>query len=365
MNVSPKICLYVWIAVAFAFPGTVSPGLWLPVHAEETTQSKQLTNLRSQIAAMEKPWKYCEVEILQTKWNVQGPEDSSLIHFLRLDRQYRKHRLSFLSESDTARPFKMIQWDGRNELEFDSQTNSANRRDFRTQQRPGLLPFGVLLKVVGYHGSFAEFLTPDIRTALDVQIALLAPTRENTRVRRATRLPGSQTWDVIEVELSKRDLHPRFVRGFSTDADPFSELDRETQIPTTIAVELTEFSDSRVNMNMLLKMPATNENSRPETATALTWRVEAATIQPDQHFEELRIKELVGNPRIRTFQGRQQIREERFHPEYQEPPTPWPIHEKWLFINNILLSVLIGGSGSWLLAKKFLLKSARSNLDNA
>ena len=356
----------------------------VPLRSADGQSNAELNQLSRSIAEIESHWQRCTVEIIETKWAESSEQiQSSCRSYIRLDHCFREHDLGYAEVDGQPPPFRMRQWDGRLETDVIPQ-RLVEHGEFPAGNPPPGLPYGVLLDTVGFDGELSQFLDANSKTGVEFELELLDVGAGRIGVRRRSRLPGSEIWDVIEIQLdAANDFEPMTLRRYRQPIAVMGSRSRQTldksrdvqslatsattamlSEETMVEVSRCEIGSEKLQYDVRID---TIDLDSPAVEAIRTQRIRASKLGDGVQFSDVRIMELMGNPTIRTHQSGKPSTEEPFYPVDRPAEATWPVIDQWMMINNVLMWSLLG---FWLLrfVSRFVasrLKISRSDSFNA
>lgn len=303
-----------------------------------TNKNQSETRLRERIAAVESGWHRCSVEIMRFAWPHDGDAPSSDVeHYLRLGDKFRIHEFKRANDPKSNPEMIIRQWDGDCYTTIFSEREVERRRRVRPPH-PVSPIYGVILRELGFEGTIDQFLSTEpsgeSSRLFELHVEIEALGDETIAVKRSMRIAGSKPWKVIELHLNAaNDLLPYSGTRYDVDPDGSRIIHRE------VRSTMRETGENALHYELL----STSDGDLMEIATSpkTALRVRAERLAPAVTFDEIRVKELVGDPMIRQYEGNELKSEQRFRPPQQPPPQPWPVIDKWLVINDIFLTVAV------------------------
>lgn len=354
----------------------------VPLLPADAQPNVELDQLRRSIAEIESGWQRCSVEIIETKWpepSDQIPSEqitSSCRSYILLDDCFREQKLGYPEVDGQPAPYRIRQWDGRLETDVIPQ-RLVERRDRPTDSPPPSLPYGVLLDTIGVEGDLAQFLDANAKTGVEFELELLEVDAGRVGVRRRSRLPAAEVWDVIEIQLdAASDFEPMSLRRYRQPiagmvsrsrqtSDEASEVQSLATSATTAMfsektkVEVIRCESDHSTLRYDIRIDVTDSDSEA-TAAIRTQRIRASKLGDGVQFSDVRIMELMGNPTMRTYLTGSERTEQPFYPVDSPAEAAWPAIDRWMLINNILMWSLLS---VWLI--RFVFKWVSSKLKRA
>lgn len=306
--------------------------------AAGTDQPVSLRELQDRVSAVESAWDHCSVEVMRFAWlkDADAP-DSKVVHHLQLDDRFREHTFTRTRDPQTRPELTIRQWDGKVYTKILPETE-VDRRDNINPQRPTSQPYGVILEELGFSGTLTQFLTEQPLTqgwVAGIQVTLDEPGDHLLRVTRRARLPGASRSNVIELKLDKaHGLLPHSGIVYYLD-----ESDGARSEEAALSVVHQKTTADSLHYSLYGNKPGQVEEDPATERVAI--RVRAEQLPPSVAFDQLRVRELVGNPMVRTYHGDELATEERFRRIERPPPEGWSALEKWLLINDFFLVIAV------------------------
>lgn len=301
-----------------------------------------LTDLRARVQAIESAWRRCSAEIIETNWAPDGRQTgSSCRDYILLGNHYREHHYKLRELGGRSPQFTIRQWDGSQEKQV-TPLKHVDLRDKPTDLPPPSLPYGVILRIAGLGGGLSDFLEEQREPPLKAEVSLIAVKSPRICVRRRVRLPDTDESDVIKIEFdSAQGLRPISLHRYRQSGDgEGTARANELQLNVTKAVLATDA------VRYDVRIVSTASPTKASTKSAMQ-RIRGRKIDAGLALPQIAIAEFMGNPAVRTHDGKQTTEVPLLAVDQPSAP-PWSVFDKWLLINNVLVAALVF---FWLLSK--------------